>query len=143
MTGVASSIPRAQRKTLAALGDLVIPAAEGMPSASEAGVEGKWLDKVLAARPDLLPELERVLMKAEGKEPAAELAGLRAGDPAGFETLALVVVGAYYLNPRVRKLIGYPGQKERPAYPDEAEYYLEGGLLDPVVERGPFYRPTP
>ena len=94
MNEVAPSITRARRKILAALGDLVIPAAEGMPSASEAGVEGKWLDRVLAARPDLRPELERVLMEAEGTEPAAELASLRAGDPAGFETLALVVVGA-------------------------------------------------
>jgi hypothetical protein len=43
------------------------------------------------------------------------------------------------MNPKVRKRLRYPGQKASPPYPDEADYYLRDGLLDPVIERGPIY----
>ena len=59
-------------------------------------------------------------------------------------TLSTVVVGGYYLSPKVRKRIGYPGQKRNPPYPDEADYYLDDGkLLDPVRAMKSIYRPTP
>jgi hypothetical protein len=38
-----------------------------------------------------------------------------------FQALALAVSGAYYMNLKVRKRIGYPGQKSDPPFPDEAE----------------------
>lgn len=136
-------VSECQRETLAGLADVLVPAAEGMPAASEAGVAGRWLDRVLRARPDLGPELVRVLAEAEGRAPVAEIRRLQEEDEAGFGVLALVVTGGYYLNPKVRKLIGYPGQKPNPPYPDEADYYLSDGLLDPVLARGPIYRPTP
>ncbi|CAB4932052.1 unannotated protein [freshwater metagenome] len=31
----------------------------------------------------------------------------------------------------------------QPALPDEADAYLEDGILDVVIARGPIYRPTP
>ena len=58
-------------------------------------------------------------------------------DPAAFAALALLAPGAYYLHPRVRRLIGYPGQKPEPAPDDESDYWLRDGLLDPVIARGP------
>ncbi len=132
-----------QRSTLAGLADVLVPAADGMPAASEVKVHERWIDKALGARPDLEAGLLAMLDVAADREPAAELERLRTEEPAGFETLALLVTGAYYMHPRVRKLIGYPGQGPNPAYPDEAEWYLRDGLLDPVVARGPIYRPTP
>lgn len=140
--GVTGLTP-ALRSTLAGLADVLVPAVDGMPAASEAGVTGKWLDRVLGVRPDLEPLLARVLAGAEGAEPAGEIRRLEREDPAALELLALVVVSAYYLNPKVRRLIGYPGQKATPPFPDESDYYLRDGLLDPVLERGPIYRPTP
>lgn len=134
------SFDAGRRETLAALADVLIPAAEGMPAASEADVAGKWLDRVAVVRPDILPDLVRVLDEATGKDPAAEVRRLQESPDSGFGALALAATGAYYLNPRIRRLIGYPGQKPNPPYPDEADYYLEGGLLDPVLERGPIYR---
>lgn len=131
------------RATLAALADVLVPEAEGMPAASRAEVHGKWVDRVLRVRPDLTPDLVRVLDAARGRDPVAEIARIQQEDAAGFGALALAVTGAYYLNPRIRKLIGYPGQKPNPPYPDEADYYLRDGLLDPVIARGPIYRPTP
>ena len=41
------------RQTLSALADELIPAADGMPSASQAGAAGRLLDEVLAVRGDL------------------------------------------------------------------------------------------
>ena len=51
-----------------------------------------------------------------------------------------MATGAYYLHPRVRRLIGYPGQKPDPAADDESDYWLRDGLLDPVIDRGPIWR---
>jgi hypothetical protein len=49
-----------ERTLLAALADVLIPAGNGMPSASQAGVADLWLDAVLAARPDLGARIERL-----------------------------------------------------------------------------------
>jgi hypothetical protein len=132
-----------QRATLAALADVIVPGAEGMPSASEVKVHERWIDRAVSGRPDLEDELRRAVDVAAGRDPESELARLRDEEPATFEAIALLVTGAYYMVPRVRKLIGYPGQKRTPAYPDEADYDLRDGLLDPVIARGPIHRQTP
>jgi choline dehydrogenase-like flavoprotein len=132
-----------QRAVLAALADVLIPAAERMPSASEANAHGKWLDRALAARPDLEPVLARVLTEARGRDPDEEVRRLDTEDPEAFAALMTLVAGAYTINLKVRKRLGYPGQKHNVPFPDEAEYYLEGGLLDPVLERGPFGSQAP
>lgn len=142
-TSSSVEISQSQRSTLAALADVLIPSAEGMPAASEVDVQGKWLDRVLSVRPDIAPALVSVLSDAQDKNPVEEVRRLQESNAAGFAALALAATGGYYLNPKVRKLIGYPGQKPNPPYPDEAEYYLRDGILDPVVKRGPIYRPTP
>ena len=136
------TLTQQQRQTLAGLGDELIPSAEGMPSASEADVHGDWVDRVLEVRPDVAENLIRVLDAASGQDPMEEIRRLNSDSPEDLATLGLVVTGAYYLNSRVRQAIGYPGQKPNPPYPDEADYYLRDGLLDPVVERGPIWRPT-
>lgn len=118
---------------LAALADVLIPAGDGMPSASEADPTGKWLERALAARPDLGGAVERALA-------AGDPLALREGDPEAFAALGEIVSGAYYMNLKVRKRIGYPGQKSNPPFPDEADYYLEGLLPEremPLPERAP------
>lgn len=133
----------ALRGRLAAFADLLITGGAGLPSASEANVQGKWIDRTIAARPDLAPTVQAVL--AMPGEPADVLAGLRREDHPTFHRFASTLAGAYLMNPRVRRLLGLPGAapKPQPAYPDEADYYLADGILDPVIERGPIYRPTP
>src|SRR4029077_20211117 len=91
-----------RRAVLAAVADVLIPKADGMPSASEAGVAGRWLDEVLRLRPDFGPPLAAVLDGVKGVDSAAALARLRSDDPAGFGVLAEVVAGGYFLNPEVR-----------------------------------------
>ncbi len=138
-----AQIDERMRATFAALADVLIPEAAGMPAASQVDVQGKWLDRVLQARPDILEPLTRILTQAGDQEPSDHVRRLQQEDPVGFGALALAASGGYYMNPKIRKLIGYPGQKANPPYPDEAEYYLRDGLLDPVIARGPIYRPAP
>lgn len=139
-TPSAPAVPVGSREALARLADALIPSADGMPAASEVSVHGKWLDRVLAARPDIAEDLLRVLSESNTLDPNAEIERIRTQDPAGYAALLLTVAGAYYMHPKVRKLIGYPGQKANLPFPDEAEWYLRDGLLDPVVARGPIFR---
>jgi len=135
------SLDAAGRAVLAGLADVLIPAGDGFPSASEAGVAGEGLDLVLAARPDLAEGVERLIALARGSDPAAAVAGFQASDPAAFAVLAEVIPGAYFMNAGVRAALGYDGQAPRPIDPapdPEAER-----LLVSVIARGPIYRPTP
>jgi hypothetical protein len=138
-----TSLSETDRAAFGALADLLIPSGESMPSATEAGVAGKWLDQVLAVRPDFGPPLLAVIEAARGADPAGAMARFRASDPAGFGVLAEVVAGAYFLNPQVRKAIGYGGQQQVPIVPETPPDYEQDGLLASVVGRGPIYRPTP
>jgi len=130
-----------QRALLATLADVLIPAGDGFPSASQAGVAGEGLDQVISFRPDLASGLMKVLERAKGYPPADALADLEKNDPAAFGVLAEFVPGAYFLNPRVRDQLGYGGQAPRAIDPHPD--YLDDGLLQSVLDRGPIYRPTP
>jgi hypothetical protein len=130
-----------ERATLAALADVLIPAGDGFPSASEASVAGEGLDQVLTFRPDLAAGLKRLLASAQGQIAAAFVAELKKNDPASFGLLAELVPGAYFLNPQVRAKLGYQGQRARPIDPHPD--YLDDDLLQSVIDRGPIYRCTP
>ena len=132
-----------RRAVLAAVGDVLIPNADGMPSASEAGVAMRWLDEVLRMRSDFGPQLAAVLDRIKGADLAAAVERLRAEDPAGFGVLAEVVAGGYFLNPQVRSAIGYPGQQSVPIEHEEPADYEQDGLIASVIARGPVFRPTP
>ena len=133
----------AERQTLAGLADVLVPAAGRMPSGSQAGVHERWLDRVLSARPDLAEPLTRLVRAADGRDPLGEVERLDRDDGDGLALLLSVVTAAYYLSPKVRRLIGYPGQRPNEVYPDQAEHDLREGILDPVVARGPIWRQVP
>jgi hypothetical protein len=116
------------RERLAELADALIPAEDGMPSASEAGAVGEWLDAVLAARPDFRAPLE-ALSTSSGTVDQAQL-----------DVLSAAVVAAYYMNPDVCERVGYAGQRAIPFDPDAPDYL---DLLESVKARPPVYRPTP
>lgn len=135
------SFDQAERALLAQLADELIPGGTQHLSASAAGVAGEGLDQVLAARPDLAEPLQELLHRSQGCTAAELVAELRANHPTAFAILAEIVPGAYFMNPQVRQAIGYLGQTAHPIDPHPD--YLDDGLLDSVLSRGPIYRPTP
>lgn len=130
-----------ERVVLAALADVLIPAGEGFPAASAAGVAGEGLDQVLLFRPDLASGLKQLLAAARDRPPTEVIADLQKNDPPSFSVLAELVPGAYFLNPQVRAQLGYDGQAPRPIDPHLD--FLDDGLLQSVIDRGPIYRATP
>jgi hypothetical protein len=112
-----------------------------MPSASAADVAGEGLNQVLAVRPELAAVLKKVLAFPTESAPADAVSQLKNKDPLSFGVVAELVAGAYFLNPQVRASLGYDGQTARPI--DPRPDYLDEGLLQSVIDRGPIYRPTP
>lgn len=129
-----------QREVLSKLADALIPASDSMPSASQVGVPEEWVDRVLTSRPDMTDDLASLLDAFGDQEPSAAIEQLRSRQDMWFDTLCEVVAGAYFMNPKVRKSIGYPGQLELPI--ETSIQYLQW-LTTPVVERGPIYRSCP
>jgi hypothetical protein len=131
------------RKRLVAIADDLVPAAEGMPAASEVNVGGKQLDLVLGTLPHLAPHLERALSWEEPPTSGIEwTCRLQAEDVDAYVAITVALVGAYYTHPRVKQLLDYPGQVGQAVFVGYPEYVTEG-LLDVVLERGPIYRPAP
>jgi len=130
-----------QRAALAALADVLIPAGDGFPSASQAGVAAEGLDQVISFQPGIAAGLMSVLEKSKARPPAEVVVDLQRNEPAAFGVLAEFVAGAYFLNPLVRARLGYAGQGPVPISPHPD--YLDDGLLQSVLSRGPVYRPTP
>ncbi|MGV9633105.1 hypothetical protein ACWDO0_02885 [Nocardia rhamnosiphila] len=125
------------------LTDILVPGDGVMPSAREIDIAHRWLDRALQTRPDMYAAL-RTILEAVAARPAEdrgkvidELAVTHHDD---FETFGKLISGAYFLDPRVREAIGYPGQEARPLVDDTGDYL---DLLEHVVDRGPIFRPTP
>jgi len=128
-----------RRSALAAVGDLLIPAAHGMPSAGAVVGEPR-LRFVLLARPDLADPLRAALRPELGADPAARLAALERDEPAHHAALVQAVVFGYYTDKGVRDLLGYPGQMAKQLYSWKLPEYIEEGLIDQVLARGPVWR---
>jgi hypothetical protein len=132
------TLDKRELTTLAAVADHLIPAAGDMPSAADV-VDNDRLEFVLRARPDLTRPLEAALRADLGDDVADRLARL-AAEPANLSALQLAIVGGYYTDQRVRELIGYPGQIAIELRSWEYPAYLEEGLIDAVLARGPVWR---
>ena len=135
------SFSAAERRRLAELADVLIPSAEGRLSASQAGIANAGLDKVLVARPDLEEGLKALLTNSGARPPSEVVSGWESAAAPEFGVLSEVAAGAYFMNADVRAQIGYAGQGPRPI--DPRVDYMEDGLLESVLSRGPIYRSTP
>jgi hypothetical protein len=128
-----------RRATLAAVAGQLIPEAHGMPSAGAVVGEAR-LRFVLNARPDLVEPLWAALRAELGDDPAARLATLERDESDNHAALLLVVVGGYYTDKDVRDRLGYPGQMAKQLYSWKYPDYMEEGLIDQVLARGPIWR---
>lgn len=129
----------AERATLSAIATLLIPAANAMPSAADVLVDDR-LRFVLNARPDLIEPLRAALRGELGDDVEARLDALGRDEPSTLGALQLVIVAGYYTDRTVRELIGYPGQMALELKSWVYPAYLEEGLIDAVVARGPVWR---
>jgi len=134
-----AELGRERLAALAAVADHLIPAAHGMPSAA-AIVTHAQLGFVVRSRPDLLEPLRRALRTELGDDPGARVAALTEHDPEALAAVQLVIVAGYYTDAVVRERLGYPGQVAKPVSALDYPAYLEEGLLDRVIERGPIWR---
>jgi hypothetical protein len=134
-----ATLTEEQRGTFAAIADRLIPAAHDMPSAADILTDER-LRFVLNARPDLAVPLRSSLRADLGGDVAARLDRLDREEPATLGALQLVIVAGYYTDKRVRDLIGYPGQQALTVRSWEYPPYLEEGLIDAVLARGPVWR---
>jgi hypothetical protein len=121
-----------QRRTFAALADVLIPAYESMPSATSAGVPEGLLDQALRYRPDLVAPLTDAIASCTGKDPVAALDELAAGSPDEFQALTLVTAGAYFQSAQVKAALAY--QPPPRAVNDDTDTYVD--MLVAVVDRG-------
>jgi hypothetical protein len=133
-----TSLGSAERAIFAAIADHLIPAADGMPSAADVVTEER-LRFVLRARPDLAEPLKAALRSDLGEDVPDRLARL-ADEATNLSALQLTIVGGYYTDARVRELLGYPGQVALELRSWEYPVYLEEGLIDAVLARGPVWR---
>jgi len=140
MTTSGADLTKEQKAVLDALADVLVPRSGGWPSASEAEVGARWAERALLALPELTEALTDVLDEAGPGDAKGFLRRLEEEDRPRFDMLVLVVVGAYYLSPKVRRRLGYTGPQRTPAGEGEAELYLEDGILEPVKARGSIYR---
>lgn len=121
------------------IAERLVPSTDTMVGAGSVPDAGRFLDKVLTSRPDLGVDLERAVATCTPDLVDAAVRGDRI-DSAAFDQVATLVIGAYYMNPVARQQIGYPGQLALEYDPMEYVTWVDEGLLDQVVQRGPRYR---
>lgn len=137
------SLTADQRATFRGIADVLISATQTMPSASQIGVDGPIIDRLLDQRPDLKERFLRGLQACAGQDPNQAARGLNVTDPTALAAIGLLASAAYYMDAEVRRLIGYPGQSARPFDALATPEYRINGQLQRVIDRGPIFRPTP
>ncbi len=128
-----------RRAIFRAIADQLIPAGHGMPSAAEV-VGDDRLRFVFTARPDLVKPVMAALRPELADDVATRLAALERDEPGDLAALQLVIVSGYYTDKRVRDLIGYPGQEAIEVKSWLVPEYIDEGLIDAVISRGPVWR---
>lgn len=104
-----------QRRSFAALADVLIPASDPMPSATAAGVPDALLDQVLGYRPDLAEPFAEAVAWCKGKDPEAALDALSVQQPEQFQALTVLTAGAYFLSHQTKAALAYDPRRARPS----------------------------
>ena len=129
----------AQRAALDTIADHLIPAAHGMPSAKDVVTDAR-LRFVVTSRPDLHEPLLASLRPDLGDDPATRLTTLERDDPDQRAALVQAIVFGYYTDAEVRRRLGYPGQEAKTLYSWKVPDYIDEGLIEKVLARGPVWR---
>jgi choline dehydrogenase-like flavoprotein len=122
-----------ERRRLSALADVIIPAADPMPAAGSVVATERMLSRICTVRTDLVATAKAIVGRSY-EAPGPMLDALKTSDPGNYRSLLVLVAGAYYSDPVVKELIGYPGQVADPHRPDNYPTYLAEGLLDHLIK---------
>lgn len=121
-----------QRTAYGRLADVLVPSAQTMPSATQAGVGDTLIDQVLRYRPDLVEDFVKAVDIASDWEPESALDELAARHSGAFAALTLLTAAAYTLSPVVRRTLNYSPPPR--SVVDDLDSYTD--MLAAVVDRG-------
>lgn len=128
--------------TYFAIADFLIPAHGKMPKFSDVCSYAD-VEKSLDFRIDLKEGFARGITADLPAGAEKQLEALNKEDSEAFTAVTTITIATYYMNPKVRELIGYPGQESVSYDPQATQVYLTNGSLGRVIARGRKYRPTP
>jgi hypothetical protein len=138
------SLTTAEQATYLRVADTLCPGRGDAEDPSTYEELPQLLEVALTARSEAFAVIVGLLRQAETEaDLGAWLRALHDADREGFQALSAVAAGAYLMVPAVQEAVGYPGQGRRVPTVDQAADELGDGILDPVLERGHFYVPTP
>jgi len=130
------------RSGIAIVMDVLLPGTETLPAATAVGAQDGLLDLVLEADPSLLP-----LVRETGTRSAAAgcctFTDLESWMGEDLERLAFALHAAYYMSSEVRSRLAYPGQGRYPVSLATPDQLCSDALIEPVIDRGDIYIPTP
>ena len=132
------TLDQGARAAFSAVAGYLIPAAHGMPSAADVVGDAR-LRFVLTTRRDLLAPLTAALRPELGEDATTRLAALEQ-EPDHLAALLQTIVFGYYTDRGVRERLHYPGQEARQLYSWKVPDFIEEGLTDQVLARGPIWR---
>jgi hypothetical protein len=121
------------------IAERLVPTTDTMVGAGSVPEAEKFIKRALESRPDLGDGLEDAVGECTDQVIDAAVRG-ESIDSQAFEQVATLVIGAYYMNPVARRPIGYPGQLALEYDPMEYVTWVDEGLLDQVMSRGPRFR---
>lgn len=121
------------------IAERLVPTTATMVGAGSVPEAALFIERVLESRPDLGGRLDDSVAACTDDLIDAALRG-ESIDSRAFDQVATLVIGAYYMNPVARRQIGYPGQLALEYDPMEYVTWVDEGLLDQVMSRGPRYR---
>lgn len=131
----------AERSTLIRVAQVLIPPRPGVPGCHELA---DFDERIAAATAILDPHFETIveclaeLSAATGDSLKPELVNRHETGDTGFYWVSMLLSGAYVYSENVAKRLNYPRpHRNPPNIIESVEALVSGGLLDPVLERGP------
>ncbi|MCS0502965.1 gluconate 2-dehydrogenase subunit 3 family protein [Ancylobacter mangrovi] len=113
MNGEPLSLTSRERAVLAEIADILVPRYGDMPSASDVGLCEGPIDRALGARPELLVPVRDLVARAHGRHAQDVVREIEKDDRAVLLAALQLIVGAFYMLPEVRRLLGYSGQMRK------------------------------
>jgi hypothetical protein len=133
---MSAPLSREQLGSLRALASVLLPgSADSLPAGSLADLDD-LLQHAAAAMGNDPSDLATATAAIPARPTRDSLSALADADPAGFDMVSLLIVGAYFMSPAVLSSLGLPTGDRRPADREQVVDELDSGILDAVFDRG-------